>query len=61
MLNYESTLSNMLKVLPELKNFHHRHGLIYQMLYEIALDAAESIFGENGPQAVTLGDLGNLK
>lgn len=61
MLNYESTLDKMLKALPELKNFHHRHGLIYQMLDEIALDAAESIFGENGPQAVTLGDLGNLK
>ena len=61
MLSYESTLSKMLKALPELKNFHHRHGLTYQMLDEIALDAAESIFGESGPQAVGLGDLGSLK
>lgn len=61
MLSYESTLSKMLKALPDLKNFHHRHGLTYQMLDEIALDAAESIFGESGPQAVELGDLGRLK
>ena len=61
MLNYESTLGKMLKVLPGLKNFHHRHGLTYQMLDEIALDAAESIFGESGPQEVVLGDLGSLK
>jgi FkbM family methyltransferase len=61
MLNYESALGKMLKALPELKNFHHRHGLTYQMLDEIALDAAEIIFGEAGPQAVMLGDLGNLR
>lgn len=61
MLSYENTLWKMLKALPELKNFHHRYGLTYQMLDEIALGAAESIFGENGPQAVLLGDLESLK
>lgn len=61
MLNYESTLSRMLKALPELKNFHHRHGLTYQMLDEIAIESANSIFGESGPQALVLEDLGVLK
>ena len=61
MISYESTLGKMLKALPELKNFHHRHGLTYQMLDAIALDAAESIFGEGGAQEAVLGDLGSLK
>jgi FkbM family methyltransferase len=61
MLDYDSVLSKMLKALPELSSFHHRHGLTYQMLDEVALDAAESIFGEGGAQAVVLGELGNVK
>lgn len=61
MLNYESTLGRMLRALPDLKNFHHRHGLTYQMLDEIALEAADSIFGESGPQVLVLEDLGALK
>jgi FkbM family methyltransferase len=61
MLNCDSKLGKMLNALPELKNFHHRHGLTYQLLDEIALDVAESIFGEGGPQEATLGDLGSLR
>ena len=60
MLDNVSILGKMLKALPELKNFHHRNGLTYQMLDEIALDSAEAIFGEGGSQNVTLGELGSL-
>ena len=61
MFDQESVLGKMLKALPELKKFHHRHGATYQMLDEIALDGVESIFGENGPQALMLGELGSVR
>lgn len=60
MLNNEGILDKALQALPELKDFHHRHGLIYQMLDEIMLQCAEGIFGENGSQKVPLTDLGLL-
>lgn len=59
-MNYELMLSKMFDCLPELKSFHHRHGSTYQMLDEIAIDAAQAIFGKSGSQSLNLNKIGRI-
>jgi FkbM family methyltransferase len=59
--NFELILNKLIISLPELKNFHHRHGKIYQLLDEIAIVAAEVIFGQNASQTLNLSNIGTIR
>jgi len=60
-MNYELILIKMFDCLPEIKSFHYRHGPTYQMFEEIAVDAAEAIFGQSGNQSLYLNKIGSIK